>query len=258
MVWVRLAVVQHGPDGISPLLPEIDADLVILPENWISHKPIPLREYLAATRALASRLGATVLAGVHHVNRDNTIVSAGALAHPDGSAEIVCEKVFPSRSVGERGRVAPGRLLDPRDLLEGLRGSCIACVDIYYPEIARYHALHGALLLVNPASIPADRVRSWNSILSSRAAENSTYVVGANKTGTRYPDGRITGGYSAVYSPDGELLASLGPEPGVLTVTLDLTKPESVELRRGFRSDAAELGRRGFYEWHILKDGLPF
>jgi omega-amidase len=252
-VRVRLAVIQPGPQGVAPLVIEVDADIALLPENWLAASPVSLSEYRASAVALASRMGAYVVAGAQYVDLGGRVKSVGVGASPEGDTVLLCEKVFPSRSVGERGRIAPGRIVGPAELPPGLTVGCLACVDAYYPELARYHALRGAMLLVNPASIPENRVAGWNAVLSARAAENSVFVAGANKTGTRYPDGRLTGGRSGVYSPTGEAVALLGPEPGVLTVTLDLSMYDTVEARRGFRRDAHSLEKAGFYNWGAVE-----
>jgi len=251
-VRFRVAAVQPGPEGLAPLLPLVDADLVLLPENWLSRKPVSYGEYASAARGVSLRVGAPVIAGAQYVDVNGTVKSVGVVATPDGAVDAVCEKVMPSRSVGERGKLARGRLRPPFEALPGLRVGCIVCVDIYYPEIARYHTLSGAHVIVNPASIPADRVFSWRSLLSARASENTVYAVGVNKTGTPYPDGRFTGGYTSAYAPDGEPEATLGPHPGVLTFTVNPLEIERVESRRGFRSDLEELARSGLYEWGPL------
>ncbi len=251
---LRMAALQPGSAGFDAareMARGVRADLVLLPENWLAPRPIPLSEYVEASTALASMIGAPVLAGSQYVVVDGGVQSLGVLAFPDGSYEVVCGKAFPSASIGERGRISPaplGRTFE----VSGATFACIVCVDIYYPEISRYLALRGADVIVNPASIPWNRVWSWRAVLSSRAVENVVYTVGVNKTGTPYPDGRVTGGHSAVYAPDGELLTSLGPHPGVLHATIDTEARRIVLERRRFLDDARALEARGLYDWGAL------
>ncbi|MEB2836153.1 MAG: carbon-nitrogen hydrolase family protein [Desulfurococcales archaeon] len=251
---LRLAVLQPGGTGLGvtrELARGVEADLLLLPENWLAPRPIPLSEYLEASTALASMVGAPVLAGSQYVIAEGEAQSLGVIAFPDGSYEIVCGKAFPSASIGERGRISPTPLGRPFEV-SGIAFACIVCVDIYYPEISRYMALRGAEVIVNPASIPWNRVWSWRAVLSARAAENIIYTIGVNKTGTAYPDGRVTGGHSAVYAPDGEPLASLGPHPGVLHATIDTGARRVVLERRRFLDDARALEARGLYNWGAL------
>jgi len=250
---LSVSIVQPGPEGVGSYLGEADGDLLVLPENWLSTKPIPFEGYRSEALKLARRLGSHLLAGIQHVEINGEVYSVGLLASPQGSSWVICEKVFPSASVGERLHVRPGILRDPVDPGLGVKVACIACVDIFYPEIARYQSLRGALLIVNPASIAWNRVLLWRSVLASRASENTTFVIGANKTGTPYPDGRLTGGYSAVYAPDGELLNGLGPHPGVLKTHIDPAVREAVRARRRFIDDIARLEREGLYHWDALK-----
>jgi predicted amidohydrolase len=238
---------------VAEHLGEADGDLIVLPESWLSTKPVSLEEYKRESLRLARRLGSYLLAGIQYVEVDGEVYSIGLLASPQGSSWVVCEKLFPSASIGERRRVRPGVLRDPVDPGLGVRVACIACVDIFYPEVARYHSLRGALLLVNPASIAWNRILLWRSTLASRAAENMVFVAGANKTGTLYPDGRLTGGYSALYAPDGELLNSLGPHPGILKASIDPAIMEAVRARRRFIDDVIRLEEKGLYNWSPLK-----
>jgi omega-amidase len=249
-----LSIIQPGPDGVAEYLGEAEGDLVVLPENWLSTKPVPIGEYRREVLRLASRLGSHLLAGIQYVEVNGGVYSIGLLASPQGSLWVVCEKLFPSASVGERLHLRPGVLRGPVDPGLGVKIACVACVDIFYPEIARYHSLRGALVIINPASIAWNRVLLWRSVLASRAAENVVFAAGANKTGTPYPDGRLTGGYSAVYAPDGELLEGLGPHPGVLKASIDPAISEAVRTRRRFIEDVARLEDEGFYNWARLRN----
>ncbi|MEB3816661.1 MAG: carbon-nitrogen hydrolase family protein [Desulfurococcales archaeon] len=253
---MRLALLQPGSSGVEEFIDSIPrVDLLILPENWASSRPLDAEEYIQQALDLARRVNAHVLAGTQYVRPKSGAkpVSLGVLVSPRGEVRVACEKLFPSGSVGERGLLERGRLADVLEV-GGVRVACIACVDIYYPEVARYYSLRGAQVLVNPASIPANRVHSWGSVLSARASENSVYVIGVNKVGTPYPDGRLTGGYSSIYTPEGEFYAGLGPYPALLTAEIDPDLISKVRSRRMFIADAAKLDSEGFYSWRILDE----
>ncbi len=238
----KVLVIQTGPEGsealsfIEGLNTPVGVVAAFLPENWLSKRPTDLADYASAAIRVASHLGVPVFAGAQYTRIHGSVRSLGLLALPDGGAYIICEKVHPSRSVGERGRLLEGRLYAPVDV-GGLRVACIVCVDIFYPELSRILALEGAILLYNPSSIPGNRIGLWHSMLRARAAENTVYTLGVNKAGTTYPDGRLTGGSSALYTPEGELSASLGGEPGFMVISIDRDAPRAADARRGFKGD---------------------
>ncbi len=210
--------------------------ILFLPENWLSNDPLDPGSYEEAVERVGRAWRGPVFAGLAYVREHDAIRSVG-LAWLDGRVERVCEKIFPSKAVGERGRLAPGRPLGPFNV-GGLRVSCIACVDIFYPEVARWHVARGAQLLYNPASIPFDRVLLWRSVLSTRAAENTVYVLGVNNSGSIYPDSRVTGGGSSLYAPDGSRVIARLQGP-LLVSLLDTAMIDRVRGRWAFYEDLA-------------------
>ncbi len=182
-------------------------DLALLPENWLTKNPLREDEYLEILDSIYQSAGVDFLSGLAYIDIDGKVVSRG-YSIINGKINNICEKIFPSKAVGERGKITPGRLLGPINA-KGIVIGCIGCVDIFYPEIARTHSIRGAQLLYNPAAITMDRLKLWHSVLSTRAAENIVFVAGVNSLGTLYPDGRITGGGSKVFAPDGEELKAI-------------------------------------------------
>lgn len=239
---MEILVIQTGPEGsgvidfVEGLSPPKGVIAAFMPENWLSKKPVNLYDYKKAAEHIAGHLGVPVFAGAQYTRIHGSVRSIGLLAMPDGRAYIVCEKVHPSRSIGERGKLLEGRLYAPVDL-RGLRVACVVCVDIFYPELSRILALEGATLLYNPSSIPENRISLWHAMLRARAAENAIYSLGVNKTGTVYPDGRLTGGSSVLFTPEGELGTALGGEPGFMIASIDRDAPKAADARRGFKGD---------------------
>ncbi len=212
----------------------------MLPENWVSPSPVALEDYLHAAEKVAGEAPAPLHVGAQYIRLEDGVHSLG-LAFRDGRLDVSCEKLFPSAAVGERGLVRPGRLHGPIEY-KGWRVSCIVCVDIFYPELARVYAvLHGSTLILNPSKIPVDRVGLWRSVLLARAAENSVYVAGANAAGERYRDGREVAGGSAVYTPDGRPLVEAGWGRQSLIVELDPGRLGQARSRWAFERDARTL-----------------
>ena len=229
-------------------------DLIVLPENWVSGRPIDISVYEGVLMRIYNSLGSSVAGGLQHVVDVDGVVRSVGLAVIDGSTLRICEKVHPSKAIGERVRVRPGRFMEPFRFNEWVIG-CVACVDIFYPEISRALVARGAQVLYNPASIPENRVELWQSAVRIRGVENVVYSIGVNTTGNRYPDGRITGGGSVAYSPWGKMLVTLGPNPAAVTIELDKARIEEALERWAFREDFEKLYKR-LYEGISINPGL--
>ncbi|MCE4606616.1 MAG: carbon-nitrogen hydrolase family protein [Desulfurococcales archaeon] len=248
MAEVKIGVLQFSRDdsGLEEnvekareLIQSSDADLIFMSENWLSRDPVDIVEYMNIVEDLSNtRKGAYVFSGCQYVRLGNTIRSVG-LASVNSESRISCEKIYPSNAVGERGKINPGVYIDPVPTKAGLVG-CIACVDIMYPEISRLHALSGALLVYNPASMPFDRLNLWHSIGVARAAENQVFYVGVNTLGTTYVDGRPTSGGSFVVDPTGNIVFNVTDKEGLFEVSLDLSLIDEIRGRRRYIDDVRE------------------
>lgn len=107
----------------------------------------------------------------------------------------------------------------------------LVCYDLRFPVWSRNTDNEYDLLLY-VANWPASRRKVWDVLLQARALENQSYVCGVNRIGTDQQKLPHNGG-SVVYSPKGELLASVPDgEEGVATTTLDL--PSLTAFREKF------------------------
>lgn len=227
---------ENNVEKARELIQSSNADIIFMSENWLSGDPVDIVDYMNIVENLSNtRKGIYVFSGCQYVRLGNTVRSVG-LASINGESRISCEKIYPSNAVGERGKIAPGVYIDPVPTDAGLVG-CIACVDIMYPEIARLHALSGALLVYNPASMPYDRLNLWHSIGVARAAENQVFYIGVNTLGTTYVDGRPTTGGSFVVDPTGNIIFSVTDKEGLFEVDLDLSIIREIRERRRYIDD---------------------
>jgi omega-amidase len=248
VVSVRIGVLQftRNDDNIKEnierareLISSSSADLVFMSENWLSRDPVDIVEYMDTVENLSKiKRDVYIFSGCQYVRLGNTIRSVG-LAAINGESRISCEKIYPSNAVGERGRISPGVYIDPVPTKSGLVG-CVACVDVMYPEIARLHALSGAIIIYNPASMPYDRLHLWHSIGVARSAENQVFYVGVNTLGTTYVDGRPTKGGSFVVDHTGNIIFSVTEEEGLFEVDLDLSLINEIRERRRYIDDVKE------------------
>jgi len=221
-------------------------DLVLLPENWISRTPIDVEAFERVLLDVYNSLGSCVAGGAQYVVDIDGVVRSVGLAVVDGVVVRTCEKIHTSKAVGERGRIAAGRLVEPFKV-KGWTIGCLACIDVFYPEVSRALVARGAQVLYNPASIPENRVELWQSAVRIRGVENTVYSIGVNAFGNEYVDGRVTSGGSVVFNPWGEALTSLGPQLTSRTVELDFREVELALMRWGFREDF-ERRYKGLYE----------
>jgi predicted amidohydrolase len=91
------------------------------------------------------------------------------------------------------------------------------CFDGAFPEVWRTLALRGAEIIVNisavPKSFPVEYM--WRRF-SGAALNNQVYVIYANRAGSFFS------GHSAVFSPKGDVLASVGEEESVINIEIDM------------------------------------
>ncbi|MCE4600676.1 MAG: carbon-nitrogen hydrolase family protein [Desulfurococcales archaeon] len=208
---------------------------VLFPENWLTRNVVEENDYISIIEGLYAEYGYPIFSGLAYIRDSERIVSRGYFAGDRGVTGI-CEKHFPSKAVGERGWVSPGSLARIVEV-NGVKIGCLACVDVFYPEMARDLVVRGVDLIYNPASIPSDRVRLWQGILSTRAAENIVFTAGVNTIGVTYPDGRFTGGGSAVFKPDGQPVEALRGIDVVRVYRIETEFIDDIRKRWAFRED---------------------
>ncbi len=216
-----------------------EADLIVLPENWIGIRALTegeFHEYVDELSVIARELNALVIGGSAYVDVNGRVKSICPMVGAKGLINY-SEKIFPSRATGERLRVSGGDRLGIVEMHGWLIG-CVICVDAMYPEITRALARYGVHVIANPSSISEDRVNFWRSLGLVRAFENSAYYVASMGTGYKYPDGRNVVGGSFVASPNGTypLLAPTGVE-GAWNVTLSSAEVNYARQRRGYIED---------------------
>ncbi len=137
----------------------------------------------------------------------------------------------------ERALFRPGRKGCAVDI-GGWRLALGICYDATFPEHARTAALAGAHGYLCPSSH-----RERSIVHPARALENTIYVVLSNHLGEA--DGRRLCGHSAIYDPEGKLLADAGPrEEGLAVADFDPEVLEEVRTRSPMLQEAWALAAR--------------
>lgn len=91
-------------------------------------------------------------------------------------------------------------------------------------------------LLIYVANWPDKRVHAWKTLLTARAIENQSYVVGVNRVGEG--GNNYYSGDSMVIDPLGEVLYNKKDQEDVFTITLDKDHLNSVRENLPFLLDA--------------------
>jgi predicted amidohydrolase len=145
------------------------------------------------------------------------------------------------RMAGEHKHYAPG---NERKIVEyqGFRFCLQVCYDLRFPVFCRNRNDYDALIFV--ANWPESRRHAWSSLLTARAIENQSYVIGVNRVGED--------GNGINYSGDSVILDYLGQplaetaanNPAILTADLSLAGLEGFREKFPAMLDADEFELR--------------
>ncbi|MFE2579022.1 carbon-nitrogen hydrolase family protein [Streptomyces sp. NPDC059378] len=208
------------------------ADLLVLPELFLTGyelpgivadpatctlSPVDPRLDPLATACAETRSAVVAGAPTRDPETGELHISAVVLGR-DGrfAAQYDKQHVTPNERAAGFGAGARGCTVD----LDGWRLGLGICWDSGYPEHARAAALGGCHAYVVGAMFSrGSGERQRATVFPARAMDNTSYVLLANHSG---PSGPYHGcGGSAVWNPDGTLLADAGTaEPGLATARL--------------------------------------
>lgn len=114
---------------------------------------------------------------------------------------------------------------------KGMKIGFEICYDVFFPEIHRFYAVHGAeMVIVISASSERSR-KAMETILPARSLENTVYTVFCNHCG-QFAEGNPFFGGSALYSPLGEEIAKAGADQQVLITYADSSVVEHAREER--------------------------
>src|SRR5207244_5961914 len=109
-----------------------------------------------------------------------------------GDAFVSCRTDPPSQGYGAAGKFNLGLTI---------------CYDLRFPEVCRALAVeHGANVFINSSAWPFPRVEHLRILALTRAIENQSYLILANRVGT--DDGVTLCGTSAIIDPYGSIVAA--------------------------------------------------
>jgi len=214
-----------------------DAQLVIFPEATMRRFGLPLAEiaepadgpWAQQLRKIAEHHQVVVVAGMFTPSGDGRVKNTLRAVGPGVDAYYHKIHLFDAFGFRESDTVAPGAepvMITVAETKVGLS----TCYDVRFPGLYTRLAELGAQVICVAASWGAGvgKVEQWQLLTRARALDSTSYVVAAGQAdpaavGVVLEGMAPTGiGYSAILSPRGEVLQSLGPEPGLLVADLDL------------------------------------
>ena len=107
--------------------------------------------------------------------------------------------------------------------LDGIKIGLTICFDIRFPEIYRAYRKAGADILVNVAAWGKTKKIPWDTMTTSRAVENQSYMVALTQTGL-LPDGKENLGHSMIIDYEGKILSQIEEIEGGIYAEIDLNK----------------------------------
>ena len=107
--------------------------------------------------------------------------------------------------------------------LDGVKIGLTICFDIRFPEIYRAYRKAGADILVNMAAWGKTKKIPWDTMTTSRAIENQSYMVALTQTGL-LPDGKENLGHSMIIDYEGKILDQIEDIEGGIYAEVNLPK----------------------------------
>jgi len=139
---------------------------------------------------------------------------------------------------GEQDVRRPGRRTVTASL-DGVRVTFFVCYDLRFADLFWRTAPRTDVYAVI-ANWPEPRTDAWLTLLKARAIENQAFVVGVNRAGAD-PENRFAG-RSAVFGPDGALVADCGQGETIAAAELDTDAVATARARFPALADRA-IGR---------------
>ncbi|MBC9227540.1 carbon-nitrogen hydrolase family protein [Aeromicrobium sp. 636] len=220
------------------------ADLLVLPELFLGGyrmPPIVVGETdprLRPIETAAAEAAMVVLVGACLDGPDGFTISTLAFGLGDDPAgRRVYDKQNPCDAENEH--VVPGVdsvIIDVRGWSVGLS----ICYDGCFPEHARAVALAGAEVYAASVAYFTGSAHRRELYYRARALENGMYAVVSGLTGS--VAGADFDGGSAVYDPEGRVVAEVGTGEGVAVATLDRPLLKATRAQHAMLADLREPG----------------
>jgi deaminated glutathione amidase len=215
-----------------------DAQLVIFPEATMRRFGLPLTEiaepvdgpWAQQLQKIADHHQLVVAAGMFTPSGDGRVKNTLRCVGPGVDAYYDKIHLFDAFGFRESNTVAAGA--EPVMITIGeAKIGLTTCYDVRFPGLYVKLAELGAQVMCVAASWGAapGKVEQWQLLTRARALDSTAYLVAAAQADPTAAGVEVQGsaplgvGFSVAVGPTGEPVRSLGAEPGLLVVDLDLT-----------------------------------
>ena len=179
---------------------------------------------------MSSVVEGTGVSGVYH----NTAVTfvRGERRDIYRKSHLPFSNGFPEKFYFRPGQAAPS-VVDAGEVQVGT----IICYERHFPELSRAVAMKGGEVLCVPVASASEPMKEVFQLeLRAHAAFNQFFVICSNRVGLEGTKDYF--GLSAVYGPDGTILAQVPDgEEGVAVAEVDLEGMRASRMRRPFFRD---------------------
>ncbi|MGX1159511.1 putative amidohydrolase [Arthrobacter sp. SLBN-100] len=232
------------------------AELVVFPEAAMRAFGHSLRDiaepldgpWAEKVRALASELGIVIVAGMFTPGKDGRVRNTLLVTGPGVDTSYDKVHLFDAFGFQESKTVDAGT--DPVTFeVNGTVFGLATCYDIRFPALFTANARAGAQVNIVCASWGAGegKAEQWDLLARARALDSTSFVVacgqgdpatiGAGPAGTA-PTGV---GHSAVITPLGSAVVTLGGKPEVAVVDIDPSVVDEVRTRLPVLANARQF-----------------
>ena len=216
-------------------LNKYESDVVILPEVWncgwncedfrSSAEYIHKSETVEMLKSVAKKYSVNVIGGSFIQRKpDDTYYNTCPVIDKWGNLICTYEKnhLFSYYGDNEGDYVNCGK--NPVMVtLDGVKFGLTICYDIRFPEIYRAYRIAGADVLINMAAWGYKKKIAWDSMTTSRAVENQTYMVALTQTGF-LKGGNRNLGHSMILDYKGEILSEITGYEGAIFAKINLSE----------------------------------
>lgn len=210
------------------------ADFVFLPEVWTCgwHPPVfkETAETLEDSSAvkmlmeIAKKYNTNIIGGSFIRKKNEKFYNSCPVITRDGEIKAVYDKnhLYSYYGDNEGGVITRGSNPVMVDI-EGVKIGLTICYDIRFPEIFRAYRKAGADILANLAAWGKHKKIPWDTMTTSRAVENQSYMIALTQTGLLF-DGSENLGHSMIIDYEGKIIDEIEEIEGGIYAEADLNK----------------------------------
>ena len=210
------------------------ADFVFLPEVWTCGWHPPVFKETAETledssavkmlKEIAKEYKVNIIGGSFIRKDGGKFFNSCPVITRDGGVKAIYDKNHLYSYYGDNeGEIITKGSNPVMVEIEGVKIGLTICYDIRFPEIFRAYRKAGADILANLAAWGKHKKIPWDTMTTSRAVENQSYMIALTQTGLLV-DGSENLGHSMIIDYEGKIMDEIEEIEGGIYAEADLTK----------------------------------